>query len=559
MVSSTVSSQTKWRYAGSQETFTQPCTADGGGGKNVPNVDQALRWTRSFFKYFNVVFPILSKHHFIHNLLTAVNDPIGDSTTNHALLLRYAVYALGSRYLCEHRTSNAWFDKCQELLCMEVSDDNGSSAGNFQLLPTVQAMVIMCWGAYLSGNLPQCTTLRRQLANHFLPRLLSSATTDGNTIVHKEMIHRALCVIYTMDQWLAICTGEQFHHDLYQRHPEQPHLEDCQLYAIDQRQLHSTTAGLTGGSESFESALQIANFNEMIKLAHILRDMHQLSPTSQQQQLHGALTEWLVHLPSYLEFGKETPIARILHMLYYTTLILLHPPSRIMAANTMVHLAEQEQESPYLYNVFGISLTLATSIHVHRIKKEGTTAQNNLDKSVRILRRSADALQITQASFDQLLESHCGTSGQVFPFDLVQQSTPPQNNNERQQVFIRDSQWFDFNSWLPPEQRQASSSSPLLSSVDQIILSSPAPPTTTTTTTPWDFILPSTTSTNNNDLASPALTLATTPAESSPASYFSISSPELLTSLSSKENHTFLPMDRNDFISTTNTSNTNFL
>lgn len=420
-------------------------------------------------------------------------------------------------------------------------------------------MVIMCWGAYLSGNLTQCTTLRRHLANHFLPRLLSSAattttTTDGNSImVHNEMMHRALCVIYTMDQWLAICTGEQYHHDLYQRYPEQPRLEDCQLYAIDQRHLHQRSATTAAGeSESFESALQIANFGEMLKLAHILRDMHQQSSTP--QQLHGALTEWLVHLPSYLEFGKETPIARILYMLYYTTLILMHPPSRIMAANTMVHLAEQEQETAYLYNLFGISLTLATSIHVDRIKKEGLTAQNNLDKSVRTLRRAADALQITQASFDRLLESHCGTSGQVFPFDLVQQSTPVQHDNERQQVFIRDSQWFDFNSWLPPEQpRHSSTTSPLLqSSVNQILSSSPTP-----TTSPWDFMLsPSTTtSTNNNGLASPALTLATTPAESSPASYFSISSPELLTSLSSKENSTFLPMDSNDFISTTTTTN----
>lgn len=424
-------------------------------------------------------------------------------------------------------------------------------------------MAIMCWGAYLSGNLTQCNTLRRHLANHFLPRLLSSATTsDGHSIVHNELMHRALCVIYTMDQWLAICTGEQYHHDLYQRYPEQPRLEDCQLYAIDQR--HQRFATAVGESESFESALQISNFGEMIKLAHILREMHQQS-TSTPQQLHGALTEWLVHLPSYLEFGKETPIARILHMLYYTMLILMHPPSRIMAANTMVHLAEQEQESAYLYNLFGISLTMATSIHVDRIKKEGLTAQNNLDKSVRILRRAADALQITQASFDRLLESHCGTSGQVFPFDLVQQSTPLQHDNERQQVFIRDSQWFDFNSWLPPEQQpRHPSSSPLLlpsSSMNQI-LSSPTP-----TTSPWDFMLssPSTTASttnnnnNNNGLASPALTLATTPAESSPASYFSISSPELLTSLSSnKDNNTFLPMDSNDFIPTTTTT-TNFL
>lgn len=397
-------------------------------------------------------------------------------------------------------------------------------------------MIIMCWDAYLSGNLTQCTTLRRQLANHFLPRLLSCcATSDGNhPIVHNEMMHRAICVIYTMDQWLAVCTGEQFHHDLYQHHPQQPRLEDCQLYAIDQRQVNSATIT---ESDSFESALQIANFGEMIKLAHILRDLHQQSSTL--QQLHGALTEWLVQLPSYLEFGKETPIARILHMLYYTTLILLHPPSRIMAANTLVHLAEQEQEAPYLYNLFGISITLATSIHVDRIKKEGMSAQNNLDKSVRILRRAADALQITQASFDRLLESHCGTSGQIFPFDLVQQ--PPQHHHERQQVFIRDSQWFDFNTWLPPEPRQQHQSSSSCS-VDQI-LASPTP-----TTSPWEFILSS--STNTDDLASPALTLATTPAESSPASYFSISSPELLTSLSSKENNAFLPMD-----STTDTTN----
>lgn len=399
-------------------------------------------------------------------------------------------------------------------------------------------MIIMCWDAYLSGNLTQCTTLRRQLANHFLPRLLSScATNDGNhPMVHNEMMHRAICVIYTMDQWLAVCTDVQFHPDLYQHHPKQPRLEDCQLYAIDRHQLNSATIT---ESESFESALQIANLSEMIKLAHILRDLHQQSSTL--QQLHGALTEWLVQLPSYLEFGKETPIARILHMLYYTTLILLHPPSRIMAANTLVHLAEQEQEAPYLYNLFGISITLATSIHVDRIKKEGMSAQNNLDKSVRILRRAADALQITQASFDRLLENHCGTSGQVFPFDLVQQ--PPQHHHEHQQVFIRDSQWFDFNTWLPPEPRQQQHQPSSSCSVDQI-LASPTP-----TTSPWEFIL-SSSSTNTNDLASPALTLATTPAESSPASYFSISSPELLTSLSSKENNAFLPMDN-----TTDTTN----
>jgi hypothetical protein len=211
---------------------------------------------------------------------------------------------------------------------------------------------------------------------------------------------------------------------------------------------------------SAEYALQITAFAEMIKLACIVDDMHNFyapSPSKAQNWHHqqvivARLTHWLVHLPSYLEYGKPkvdsapSPIARMYHMLYYTVQIMLYQPylqqhqqhmdpmttkstsapDIVMArsictnaANTIVHISEQmiqHNQHMYLHNTFMISLTLASSVHLENAMNSDQTPHNissllNLGKSFDVL-KNGNGSMLSPMELDQLLHrfllDHCG-------------------------------------------------------------------------------------------------------------------------------------------------------
>ena len=74
----------------------------------------ALLWANNVFEYFNIFFPILSRQHFLFQLIhqkRSMNP-----------LLRYAVYALGCRYNNpEDRTAQLWFEKACSLVDHEIN------------------------------------------------------------------------------------------------------------------------------------------------------------------------------------------------------------------------------------------------------------------------------------------------------------------------------------------------------------------------------------------------------------------------------------------------------
>ncbi|CAO3599823.1 unnamed protein product [Absidia cylindrospora] len=392
------------------------------------------KWTSCYFAHFNVFFPVLSQPHYMQQLSQQNVDP----------LLFYAVCTIGAKYSDgDQETSHFLFERCQHLLNM--SHDSVT-------LCTVQALVILCWYANLLAKMQTCAELRQRLnqAVNGLQLFWDPGSSLG--IVSVEMHRRAFWVAYVTDQWLSCCTGERFLVLPDGWHCQWPRLEDSQLLVIDKKQSrinnnhdemihtqkhqyqyqHQHQHQQVNDSPanfipdlSAEYALQITAFSEMIKLACIVDEVHDLyAPSSKtpvwhhQQAIVSRLTHWLVHLPFYLEYGKPkedaapSPMARIYHMLYYTVQIMLYqpylqqstqtspvafnlaqspssaPPSPAPsnnnnpmtasdinmarsictnAANTIVHISEQmiqHHQHMYLHNTFLISLTLASSMQL---------------------------------------------------------------------------------------------------------------------------------------------------------------------------------------------------
>lgn len=345
------------------------------------------------------------------------------------------------------------------------------------------------------------------------------------------MRRRALWVSYVVDQWLAVCTGER-HMSAYTNWTcKFPKLEDGQLYAIDvlqssllfEQQHHNEQL-------TVESALQVAAFSEMIKLARIVGSAHEelyyAKRTMEPAALEKSLTEWLLNLPHYLEFDKATeerppsPIVRVFHMLYYTAKIMLRQSPReewtasicTAAANTIVHIAEEmvrHNQTRYLYNVFGLSLTLATSVHLGNARCSSLPA---LGKSVRVLRETNSTL-LGPVEFERLLIDRCGL---VLEEEEDPSASGPRQNNTKRPRLADDQQKrrpaFEYSRPLRPEQFDTTENNNnesfqfWLQSSTIAQQQQPPPP-------------PSCSSTDG----SPTSTLATTPIESfgSPSPYFS--------------------------------------
>ncbi|KAI8369579.1 fungal-specific transcription factor domain-containing protein, partial [Radiomyces spectabilis] len=344
----------------------------------------ATLWADNFFAYFNLFFPILSRPHFMHQLVTQPQkmDP----------LLRNAVFAIGSHYTKHvHETdcvSRQFFNQCRSMLHL--------SSGK-PTLSSLQALVIMCWYSYLQDDMQTCSELRLTLIACL--RELNLGCDPGTSLdtVNVELRRRAFWTSYVIDQWLTVCTG----HRLMSLRREK---WDCKWPQLE------------------DTALQVTAFSQMIKLAQIMGDSHE----PHQQPLEAALTEWLLNLPSYLEYGKSdddtppSPMAKIYRILYYTVQIMLHRPSFdhpndfsrsicMTAANTIIHVAEQmhwHDQVRYLYNTFNTSLSLATSIHLDAVLHAGfdnVPARINLAKSVRLL-KDTNCTLLPQPEFEHLLD-----------------------------------------------------------------------------------------------------------------------------------------------------------
>ncbi|KAI8374930.1 fungal-specific transcription factor domain-containing protein [Choanephora cucurbitarum] len=315
-----------------------------------------LSWTNHYFDYFNCIFPVLSKSQFVFQLENSTLNP----------LLKLAVFALGSRLQggMDGQEANlvAQFDSLisHDILFPEIS--------------TLQALAIMCWYTHLTGNMHKCYSLRHCLAcmSHKLNLRYESAN-ESQDMHLTEMKRRAYWVCFVLDQWLANCTGtESFFTS--ESDCKQPQLEESQLSLLFAQQQQQPELSLL---DTFESAFQITSFREMIRLATILSNIADRHP----HQSESSLTEWLLKLPSYLDFNnaqacKPTPLTRMFRILYYTAQIMInnkqfyHTLSSSIcttAASTIIHISEHmlaSGEQRYLSNLFFISLTLATSVHL---------------------------------------------------------------------------------------------------------------------------------------------------------------------------------------------------
>lgn len=344
------------------------------------------------------------------------------------------------------------------------------------------------------------------------------AQESAGHIVDQEMARRAFWVSVVIDQWLAVCTGHRFL--TCKANVKQPHLEDSQLSAIDSRklQLHQQSSPPKHEDDlSVESALQVAAFSEMIKLSNIVGQAHYAAADS---SLETALTAWLLSLPPYLEYGSKSStdgsppsaVARIFHILYYTVQILLHRDRRsdpfssicTTAANTIVHISEQmlhDSQDRYLHNVFGLALTLASSIHLRDARASKNThnslpAEINLGKSLRIL-KDANCTVLLQVDFDRLLHrflvGRCGIviDGHHDNASSQHHHAPTRTvtNNMKRPCVVDDLERavkrpsFDFSRWLPPEMMQETQRLSTPAHHEAPSMSTGIETTTTTTTT----------------------------------------------------------------------------
>ncbi|KAI8078132.1 fungal-specific transcription factor domain-containing protein [Gilbertella persicaria] len=353
-------------------------------------------WIQYYFDYFNCIFPVLSKSQFQFQLENNSLHP----------LLRLAVFALG----CRLHQGNQEADLVQQFHSI-ISHD---------MLPDisiVQALAIMCWYSCLAGDMQQCHSLRHYLATMVHKLNLGYESTNRSQDMHlTEMKRRAFWTSFVLDQWLASCTDTKsliIHGDC-----KYPQLEESQLSILySQQQQQQAELSLP---DTLESAFQINSFKEMIRLAHIVGDI----AYGHQSQLESNLTEWLLQLPSYLDFNstqlnKPSPITKIYRILYYTAQIMMsHKQQRqnilsssicTTAANTIIHISEHmvaSGQKAYLSNVFFLSLTLATSIHLDNTLmngKEHGPDKVNLIKSISLI-KDLNSTCLSRFEFDQLLD-----------------------------------------------------------------------------------------------------------------------------------------------------------
>ncbi|KAG0190566.1 hypothetical protein DFQ28_001898 [Apophysomyces sp. BC1034] len=360
--------------------------------------DVSLPWVDNFFGHFNTLFPILSRPHFIHDW---AHDP---KTIDPLLLL--SMYTIGCHYADNknREDSQYLFKRCQHIL--NTSFDSPT-------LPTIQALAILCWYAFLVGDMQNSCLLQQQLVHSIHQLNLGSDPQPSIGILQMEIHRRTFWAAYVIDQWLATCISKSLLTGKWDC--QWPQLEDDQLWALGNRTVWNREEQACYATTS---ALQIATFKEMIKLARIAGERHMATSDA-------TLTEWLVQLPSYLEYGPiydespPSPMARIFRMLYYTIQILNNAPLaddqsrfrnsiRTTAANTIIHIAEQmlyEKQHKYLYNAFGLCVTLASSVHLSNLclPEDMSAATITLGNSVRIL-KSTNCTLLPTVDFGQLVD-----------------------------------------------------------------------------------------------------------------------------------------------------------
>lgn len=362
----------------------------------------------------------------------------------------------------------------------------------------------MCWYTYIIGDLYKCYNLRHQLVQT-LDKLnfgYESSTLNGGQhspqpqqldIHYNEMKRRAFWVSFVIDQWLAAsCAGgerllsiERSNFDC-----KLPQLEDNQLFALYSRQQQNSAArqqqqkfNCSSSYLSVESALQISSFNEIIKLSKIVADICQSDKS--YSEMESSLTEWLLQLPSYLDYGNRlstheepSPISKLYRILYYTVQIMLNNNNtannkknellsasiRTTAANTMIHISEQMIElgqEKYLYNIFFSSLTLAASVHLDNAIGKEEENTSSLYKSISIIKQ-LNCTFLSKREFDNMLDQFladkCRVLLDIYPSPTHSSSSVSQKHTP------------------PPQQRRKSIKRPFVPDEDQeAILNSPIP------------------------------------------------------------------------------------
>ncbi|KAI8876154.1 hypothetical protein K501DRAFT_262641 [Backusella circina FSU 941] len=446
--------------------------------------EQSDLWIHQFFLHFNLLFPVLSRPYFDCQLQQQDQlDP----------LVKYAVYAIGCRYAdSTESTDRLLFDHCEYLL--NTSQDPPT-------LATVQALIIMCWYTYLTADMHKCYSLFHRLESsiHFLGLGYESDQFD---ITQAEMRRRAFWVAQVMDQWLSSCTGGG--HRLIQSDTQKKKW-DCRWPQLEDNQL---------------SALQMNSFKEMIRLSHIVGDMCDGISTA---RLEASLTEWLLHLPCYLDYGKPShdpsPLAKVYRILYYTVQIMLSYRQHnqglsisicTTAANTIIHIAEQmleQQQGTFLYNIFFLSVTLATSIH---LESAISTDTHCLHRSIAIL-KEINCTLLSPAYFnkvvDHFLTERCFIQLEpALPLNssrsLKRPLSPPDRKeyqltlNQQQQQQIRPNKWEQQQQQQQQHQQQQTYDlldTPLSSfDLNDILLTETTfPPNLMDSSSPWfDFFEP---------------------------------------------------------------------
>ncbi|ORZ10471.1 fungal-specific transcription factor domain-domain-containing protein [Absidia repens] len=386
-----------------------------------------LQLAEKYFANFNLFLPILSRHHFLHQLVHQPDDM--------DQLLCYAVCAMGSRYL-EHRDDmeRLYFERCL-LLFEKLKTDEPTIA-------SIQGVIIMCWYTFMMGDFKKCACLRRHLVEYVRRLNLGINADPSLSIVQTEQRRRTFWVIYVTDAWLAFYTDARLiNMEKEGWNCKKPILEDSQLQAIDSRNLKWQVdhPPIVLQDETTEAALQIPSFVELIQLASIVGDMFDClrssSSTHVPQDLESRLNDWFRHLPSYLEYGKldtdnsPAPIAKTIRILYHTVQIMMHQSPLLdmdqysrsdicnNAADSIIHIAGQmlqQQDELKLYNTFAMSITLATSVHLESMmtgQGQDDDSKTRLGRSVRVL-KDANCSYLARVDFDRLVDrfltNRCG-------------------------------------------------------------------------------------------------------------------------------------------------------
>ncbi|CEP13451.1 hypothetical protein [Parasitella parasitica] len=408
-------------------------------------------WTESFFSHFNFIFPILSRPLFRFQL---ENEELNT-------MLKLAVFLLGCRL------NNDIQDVAQEKALYQQFDDLFTNASHDDMvkadLSTVQATVIMCWYTYLAGDLHKCYALRHHLSVLVHQLTLDYESPNDKQDMHQiEMKRRAYWVSFVVDQWLAGSTGR----DAFisrQSHVQYPQLEDNQLFALSHPSSYQHQDQVAY-STSVEYALQINSFREMIQLAYIISDV------SKGVASEADVSGWLFRLPSYLDYGKmiqhvsPAPIARMYRILFYTVQIMLsrttrHEPSNSIcttAATTIIHISEQmleQGQAKYLRNIFPLSITLATSIHLDNAllssKDDNEFDKLNFSKSMALFKEAHCSLLSRPTLEDVLRQFLVGNfnfaldNGYPSPSNSASwspASSKPSKNNNNKRPYVADNE-----------------------------------------------------------------------------------------------------------------------